>query len=515
MVCDNYRFKFKSKVDIRKVIEEHLINDGVLALDKLCKKISIEYTSFFIIAIFDSRNNKTYILTDLIRSYSLQVRLGTTYDQISLDDEVLVDRFDCNLPEYLASGTVSGNLTLSPKVITPGAGEILILDHELDSYEAKEWELYSYTNNMHCLKEASIFDRIKSELENCIDDLICYAKGKTIVLPLSGGLDSRLIAMLLHSKGYRKVICFTYGKRGNWEAEISERVATRLEYEWHFIEYNSQLWNETLNDKEFYEYIRLCGAGSSTPHIQDWPSIKYLKSNNIIPNDSIIVPGHSTDFLAGSHLEPDFFTNEKIKKERLIELMKLRFFQFSSDSDTENESIKAKIDEFISCHTNNDLIDCKLAAQIFEKWDIKERQAKFIVNSTKAYGFFDLDCYIPMWKYSLYESFYSIPFEFRKNKKVYIDIVEHFNNKYNFHFKPSLKYRVKMKLYNISKKHGLYSHLVKLKKTIQGGSINRFGLDNMGWYSIFDDQWLSNNYKPGDKFYSLMSKFYLDIVDKK
>ena len=60
------------------------------------------------------------------------------------------------------------------------------------------------------------------------DRLIRSLQGKTAIIPLSGGYDSRLIAVMLKNKGLKDVICFTYGRKGNPEVEISEKVAKLL-----------------------------------------------------------------------------------------------------------------------------------------------------------------------------------------------------------------------------------------------------------------------------------------------
>jgi asparagine synthase (glutamine-hydrolysing) len=60
------------------------------------------------------------------------------------------------------------------------------------------------------------------------------------VVPLSGGLDSRIIVAMLKRLGVEDVICFTYGKKGNREAEISRQVAEALGYRWYFVEYTKE-----------------------------------------------------------------------------------------------------------------------------------------------------------------------------------------------------------------------------------------------------------------------------------
>ena len=53
-------------------------------------------------------------------------------------------------------------------------------------------------------------------------------------------------------------------------------------------------------------------------------AVKYLNNNNIIPKDSIIVPGHSGDFLVGNHLYP--FDKNKISNKSVMKQILKRHY---------------------------------------------------------------------------------------------------------------------------------------------------------------------------------------------
>jgi len=130
--------------------------------------------------------------------------------------------------------------------------------------------------------------------------LIEIANGRAIVVPLSGGYDSRLIVLMLKRLGYENIITFTYGRPGNKESEVSRKVAELLGLQWEFVPYSNEDWYRWYNSSERKDYSKLAGNSCSLPHIQDWPAVWQLKNKNLIPGDCIFVPGHSGDLPAGS-----------------------------------------------------------------------------------------------------------------------------------------------------------------------------------------------------------------------
>ncbi len=82
-------------------------------------------------------------------------------------------------------------------------------------------------------------DFTKAPRERLIEDLVGVHErvfrrlvgsvgDRTIVVPMSGGYDSRLIGVSLRDLGCRKVICYSYGVPGNWESKISRELTDYL-----------------------------------------------------------------------------------------------------------------------------------------------------------------------------------------------------------------------------------------------------------------------------------------------
>ena len=67
------------------------------------------------------------------------------------------------------------------------------------------------------------------------------ANNRPIWVPLSGGLDSRLILCKLHESGYKNLNSFSYGLKNNSESLIAKYVSKSLNINWKFIEIKKKI----------------------------------------------------------------------------------------------------------------------------------------------------------------------------------------------------------------------------------------------------------------------------------
>ena len=78
--------------------------------------------------------------------------------------------------------------------------------------------------------------QLSTIIDNIFENIINKANNRPIWIPLSGGLDSRLVLCKLHEKGYTNLNCFSYGLKNNSECLIAEKIAKTLNIRWKFIE---------------------------------------------------------------------------------------------------------------------------------------------------------------------------------------------------------------------------------------------------------------------------------------
>jgi len=326
--------------------------------------------------------------------------------------------------EFLVTGYVTGPDTLFDGIYQLQAGEFLYFNKINENFLIERYFHYLHGNYSNDPEE-QLISLLDTVMVNVFKRLIetTANQGKTLVVPLSGGLDSRLIVAMLKRLGVTNVICFSYGKKGNYEAEISERVAKSLGYPWYFVEYTNQRWFNCYHSDEMREYEKYAGNLSSLPHIQDFLAVKILKEEGKIPDNAVFVPGHSGDMLAGSWIP---FEIEKMPHtvDSCINHLLQRHYSLWQWNDNKNTAFDSLFRESIRKAIGNIAIhNAESLANAIEYFNYNERQAKFIVNSVRVYEFLGYEWVIPLWDGELIDFFLQVPLGMRVNQFLYIKYI--------------------------------------------------------------------------------------------
>lgn len=386
-------------------------------LVKLLKKID----GCFSIIILNKNKNTAIIASDRIRSFPIFYFFYDSKiiicDHIEKNETInnknLLSHF-----EFLHSGYVSGSETLIENTSQIQAGECILLDN--NGVSSKKY--FSYINENKKAKDSYYY---KKKLQNVLDiifsKLIESTKNRFLIIPLSGGLDSRLIASYLKKCGVDDVICYTYGLSKSKEVKISKKIANDLGYEWHFINYGEKKWEKWYRDPRMREYQLFSGNFSSLPHIQDWPAVLELNEKKIIPENSVFVPGHAADFVAGSHLPRKINLTLNPNFESVVDLI-INEHLILSDKlfQKKYENYKFKIHQKLSKQINENYVETPSdLASSFEYWDWRERQSKFIANSCRVYEFWGYEWRMPFWDIEFINFWNDVPLELRMEKSFY------------------------------------------------------------------------------------------------
>ena len=226
---------------------------------------------------------------------------------------------------------------------------------------------------------------------------------KIPVVPLSGGYDSRLIAVMLKKVGIQNAICYTYGTRLHPEVIKSKEIADRLGYEWKFCPYTKEKWDDVYPSTEMERFLRYSSGNSITPHTMDFIAVKELFSNY---NESLLfLPGHTMDVIAGSHL-PILSSFSFLPKYIVASLVQKKHYTFHEIYFREKMNINCRIKRQYKEIKKKYKIKSN---EFFDFWDIKERQTKLIANSLQIYMFFGFDWYMPFWESEYVDFFLSLP----------------------------------------------------------------------------------------------------------
>ena len=362
-------------------------------------------------SIIVNDSDKVYATVDRTRTFPLFYSKFNGEFYLSDDTFYLKDKINANkinedsVNDFLATGYVTGNETILENVFQIQSSEYIT--YQADCLSTKMY--FKYIPKL--LNDASyedLSDQFLNILEKMAKRMIKYANGKQIVLPLSGGYDSRLIATLLRKYKYDNVLCYTYGSTDSYEVSISKQVAKKLNFRWIFVEYTETIIpSDFTKDKLFLKFSEFAFNYSSKMSMQDYFAVKYLYENKIVDKDSIFIPGHSGDFLGGSHFS-------KLPQDTIdvVDLIIKKHYVLNKVNFNKNKIInliKSEKTEFIYA--------------LEENWNMKERQSKHIVNSLRNYEFFGYKHMIPLWDLELVNFFKNLPVKYKINSKFYQDIL--------------------------------------------------------------------------------------------
>jgi asparagine synthase (glutamine-hydrolysing) len=458
-------------------------------------------------AVVLNLNEAVLAAVDRIRSLPLFYSAGSEDFIISEDASYIKEKTyqnkldDVSVNEFLLTGYVTNEDTLYKSVKQVQAGEYIL-------FNKKSKEIYR--SDYFRLQHKDYYDISSDELISKLDDvhidifkrLIQSLDGRTVVVPLSGGYDSRLVVTMLKRLEYKNVICFSYGKPGNYESKISEQVADYLGYKWIFVPYSNDLWNKWFNSKERKEYCKYGSMLTSLIHMQDWPAVMKLKRDNLIPKDSIFIPGHTGDFIEGGHIPKLYKIKNVVSEEEFIDSIYKKHYYLTDWQSKNNQYSKIFRNKIVKNMKLNNVISNELGASLIEEWEWRERQAKFICNAVRVYEYFGYEWRMPLWDNELINFWTKINLGKRYMRKLY-------KKYYDKYFK-----KINIQIYGNTKKILLIKIIAtkvlnKIKNNRLMKRVNRrkvYMNDPLQVYGIFDYNQFTAFYTGKEDVNSLMVK---------
>jgi asparagine synthase (glutamine-hydrolysing) len=318
--------------------------------------------------IFYKNNNNNILISDNI--------ISTKDDIIDINESNNFKKIYCTLE----------NNTLLKHWKQLQAGEYAVVDKTNNIINIETF--YQHSKNTITETTFNTSEKLTELEKKIVSQVITYSNNRTILIPLSGGYDSRYIVALLKKYQYNNIVCFTYGKKNSYEVLIAKNVAEKLQIKWHFIEYTDELLQQFFSDN-WQRYAHQNHHYSSLPHEQDFFALYYLKQQQLLPNNAVVVNGFCQDIHAGSFIEP-------IKKFNLQ-----KFIQYKYDLQLD-----------VSAYDNS--------WNGYQELLVKNRLSKFIINSIRVYEYFNLDYFLPFWNKDWIDFWYSLDMNERVKQKFYV-----------------------------------------------------------------------------------------------
>ncbi|QKY21483.1 hypothetical protein B4589_014295 [Halolamina sp. CBA1230] len=402
--------EYMEAAEISELVRE---TEGVSGLASLLK----DFNGFYSIVV--DRDEQTLIASD-------RMRTGPVFYASTENDFLITDdcgwilerttenhRSDLSEIEYERSRIVTGPNTLYQEIDQLQSGEIVVLDKTENEIERRRHHVHTTSNEEYDPEELG--EEFIDVLDNVFDRVIRAAQGRQIVVPLSGGYDSRLIALMLKRSGYENVMTYSDKSSGSKNAEVAKKVAENLDLPWSTVDITHSDWRSFYNSERWGEYFDKAGYLGSLPIPTHIFTLEKLIEEGEITRDAIVLPGHSA-------LDTMKATPERLEGKSDIDLGELtslivdQHFKYNTHIQIPQRRLANRVAGSIGMDTPD---EPESAVEAFERWRLKERRTKLIVNGNRPFDFVGLDCWIPLEDEELYQFWRNVPMEQKRHRSFY------------------------------------------------------------------------------------------------
>jgi asparagine synthase (glutamine-hydrolysing) len=315
------------------------------------------------------------------------------------------------LDAFLQSGYTIGPSTFFKGINQLQAGQFLTAN----SIQIRAQ--YYYRHYHSCIERSFSsppFDEILDISDQVFSRLVESCQGRQIVVPLSGGYDSRYIVAMLKRLDYHNVLCFSYGRRDSFEAQTSNAVAKKLGFPWKFVEYDKKIWRDVLADWKYFAYA---SNGCSLPHIQGIPALKALKAEGAFADDAVFVPGYCGDLLGGSYVPREIIQGDsgRLLQNPLSHYLRTRDFSLRAD----NAGYRTIEDQVAREVINNRTENERSYINFNEEFFTRHKVARFVVNDVRSFEYIGHEWRLPLWDTELTNFWYSVNSALRYKNELY------------------------------------------------------------------------------------------------
>lgn len=410
----------------KKIIQA---SSNILEIENILKDESLSF------GLIIDTPDYTLAIGDRVQGYTIYYSQKT--GEVFTNPQDIENLDEQSALEMATAGYVLGNGTLDQDTKQLQAGELVFIDKTTKTPTIK-------THRHYCYKPKPIIsekteEQWKTELGTVVNSImqraIASCGDRPICVPLSGGLDSRLILAKLHEHGVKNLYTFSYGMKGNFEAEMAKKVAGMLGVKWFMVPSNPKSLRTLYKSSERKAYETDAHGLSRVPSYVEFEALKDLKEKELIPEDTIIINGQSGDYITGGHIPACLFENDNPSEDDMYRYILDKHFSLWKNLKTPEieAKIKAHIAELLLPNDPELSAKDNLIRQ-YESFEWQERQCKMVVNGQKAYDFFGYDWRLPLWDKELMDFYENMPWHLKYKQNLFKSYLKEYNYKGVFEF---------------------------------------------------------------------------------
>lgn len=341
----------------------------------------------------------------------------------------LKDICETSATEFVMAGYVTGAHTLYKdlKVLQPG--ETLIWRPGMEAPQISRY--FRYVPSPDNSQSA---DENRARLAAIIDDIfvrmIERIGDRPVWVPLSAGLDSRLILAKLHEHGVRNIQTFTYGPRFNFEARYAKRIAERLNVPWLFLSFSKNHTRKAFRNNRRKDYWTHSDGLKAIPSMREYTVMEHLSAEGLVPDNAVLINGQSGDYITGLHISSDWFSGKQPSCAMFHDILSRKHFDLWAQLKTpENLDLLKKRMLEICPEAYEESKTPGTWALREEIWEYDARQICLVVHGQRTYDFFGYGWEMPLWDKALVDFYRSAPVEQKKGQCLYREYLRAWNYK--------------------------------------------------------------------------------------
>lgn len=270
-------------------------------------------------------------------------------------------------------------------------------------------------------------------LRTVFSKMITSADGRPIMVPLSAGYDSRLIAAALKEFRYPDVRCYAYGIPGNHEAQASRAIAERLGLSWTFVPVTPSSQRDYFNSAAHDQFMRFSETLTALPFNQDYDATRRLIESGYAPPEAIFVNGQSGDYITGNHIpkelwEPPLSSDSEVRWMRLFAAARAKHFNLWDHLATKLNLARIEWQFRADLEREGGLpSDPASDWALYEISEFIHRQSRYVVAGQRCYEHLGAGWRLPLWDRDLISFYESVPLSAKKSQSLYKETLRRVN----------------------------------------------------------------------------------------
>jgi asparagine synthase (glutamine-hydrolysing) len=322
------------------------------------------------------------------------------------------------------SGATIGRATLLEEIEALGAGETVLF---ASGQEPRRQRLYLYMPRPDegvSADEPELRHRLADVTMGIFEKMAASLDGRAVVVPLSAGLDSRLVVCALKELGVENITCFSYGRRGNFEAEGARLVAAKLGYEWIFVEHTPRQQAATFASEECRAFEAFADSLNAIPFHQDLYAVGRLRADGRISHEAVIVNGQSGDYIAGNHIPPSLCAapeglSEDARWARITaQLMDKHYDLWKTLRTPGNKTRISRLLRGEMETTGGGLGKPENDFALYEMSEFLNRQVKYVVAGQRSSEWHGYDWRLPLWDNDFLDFWTAVPLAAKAGRRL-------------------------------------------------------------------------------------------------